>query len=744
VRWATRIGLLIALSIMGAALFAYWTYQRQGLDPEELVHPGATITLDDRGIPTIEAEDYETLLEAQGFVTASERLFQMDLYRRAGSGRLAELFGPGVVPLDRTRREEDWLGTAVRAVTELDLASRAQLEAYARGVNRFINEHPDRWGIEYPILRTAPEVWQPHDSVLVLLQMCDQLATTARSEAETELWRQKLPPDWFAFLFPEDHPWNEPMFGGRGRPGPELPSKALAPGPVRTGELRSIERRSTAGSNSWAWCGGTGCFLANDPHLGHTVPALWYAVRLRQSATKWVAGVSIPGLPGVVLGMNPHLAWAFTNVGEDVDDYLLEEVDGDRYVASVEDGQKTWRPIEERPYDIQVRGADPIRGVARFTHRGPLGPRDGLDGLYSRQWLPLKAGMIRYASRLTEAKSWDELNGALDDMAVPAQNVLMVDRDGNIGYRASGTGIVRRVTGRRPQPALEGEWIGFQDRSTRPRKLLARTSTAPTFIGTANQRIWVDEFSHRWAEDLRHHRIREVLSSRTDFQPADMRALQLDTKSELHRRILSFLASNATGEDELRARWSGWDGVAATSPETFTDALEAERLLLETCIGRVRAAYGIPEGAKYAARLDSAWVLTVLERGSLDVFGLDTAEAATEIVRRVAGAPRTPYTIENRWQAQHPFVGRVPLLGDRFRVDERPQVGHVSLVRSEAPKFGASTRLLWNLSSPLESTWALPVGQSGHLRSPHYRDLQADWFADRPMKVLDPRFTWER
>lgn len=752
-RWLGRLFVILSIAAVSAVGYAVFVLERQGLSPGELSRDGATVTMDDRGIPTIEAKDWETVAETQGFVVASDRLFQMDLYRRVAGGRLAEFFGPSVVKWDRRHREEDWAGVAERAASSLDSHARGLIEAYTRGVNRFIEAHEGRWGIEYRLLGARPEPWTPRDSMLVMLQMCDQLAVAAHSEAERELWREKLPPEWYDFLFPQNHPWNEPLFGGVSG-GITLPATKLEKKKVDPTELSALGGRAheSLGSNSWGWCGKTGCFLANDPHLGASVPHLWYAVRLRTSPKDWVVGVSIPGLPGVVLGMNPYLAWAFTNVGEDVDDYLLEEVDGERYVAAVQDGRKIYEPIETRPYEIRVRGGETVKGVARFTRRGPLSERPHLEGLYSRQWLPLKEGVLSFASRLNFAKSWEEVNAALDGMSVPAQNVLVIDRRGNLGYRASGTGVVRRISGRRPQNALEGEWVGLQPRRTRPRLLFyAKTATLSSdrsrFIATANQRIWVDEYGHRWAEDLRHARIREVLAARDDFGREDMNALQLDTKSEYHRRLVSWVAAHAEPEAPREkatvARWKKWSGVAKDDPDAFTEALEVERLFTAICLSRVRARFGVPADHPYYARLDSGWILEVLGReGGVGVFGLDEADTATSILRDVARVKRAPYYVENRWQAQHPFAGRIPVVGDLFSVEEHHQHGWSGIVRVERPKYGASTRLVWDLSDPKNSTWSLPVGQSGHVRSSHYADLQEDWAADRPMKVFDDRFEW--
>lgn len=752
-RWLGRS--FVALSIVVVVLLGYAVFKvkRQGLAPGELSTATATVTVDDHGIPTIEAGDWQSVAETQGFVVASDRLFLMDLYRRAAGGRLAELLGPTAVDFDRRHRNEDWEGVAERAVASLDSNARGLIEAYTRGVNRFIRDYEGRWGIEYWLIGVRPDPWTPKDSLLVLLQMCDQLAVAAHSEADREIWRQKLPPEWYAFLFPRNHPWNRPLFGGAPG-GITLPESKLKKKKVEPSELSAapVPSHDVLGSNSWGWCGKSGCFLANDPHLGASVPHLWYAVRLRTSPKDWVVGVSIPGLPGVVLGMNPYLAWAFTNVGEDVDDYLLEEVEGDRYVAAVEDGEKVWKAIEERPYEIRVRGGEPVKGVARFTHRGPLSERPHLTGLYSRQWLPLKEGVLDFASRLNFATTWEEANAALDRMAVPAQNVLVMDRRGNLGYRASGTGVIRRVSGRRPQRALEGEWEGLLPRSTRPRLLFyAKTATLSAdrsrFIATANQRIWVDEYGHRWADDLRHARIREVLASRDDFEREDMNALQLDTKSEYHRRLVTWVAAHAEPQNALERataqRWKSWSGVAKEDPDVFTEALEVERLFMTFCLARVRRRFGVPAERPYYARLDSGWVLKVLgTKGAIEVFGVKEADLAGAILRRVSKAKRAPYYVENRWQAQHLFAGKIPLVGGLFAVDEPYQYGWSGLVRVERPKFGASTRLVWDLSDPENSTWSLPVGQSGHVGSPHYADLQKDWAEERPMKVFDDRFDW--
>jgi penicillin amidase len=784
-RWV--LGASVAL--VSAALLAFgaaaYLHTHQGLSAAEWrefsARTGTKVSFDAHGIPTVEAPSWPQVIEAQGYVVAAERMFHMDMLRRSASGELAELLGPDLVARDRGRRDEDWLGAAERAVGALPARERELVEAYTRGVNRFLKEHGAAAGSEYWLLRARPRPWTPRDTMLVFLMMCEQLSASAQREASEARWMEHLGADWFPFLFPEDHPWNQPYFGEPQRKGPALPGGRLPPAPIAPDELAALiaapgEEEDTLGaSNSWGWCRGRRCILANDPHLGATVPHLWFAMRLRVSAKDWAVGVAIPGIPSVILGMNPYLAWAFTNVGEDVDDYFVEDLspDGKNYLKEVVAGEEKWAPVEERPYRIEVKGGAPVEGVARFTHRGPLAQRPHVEGWSSRMWLPLQPEMLRFTIGLPFARSWDEANVALDDFRVPAQNVLIADRRGQLGYRAGGTGLVRRARGRFPARAVGGEWAWFEDPSQRPRlhyylrdgvrvsrsggptvtATAAVTSTVggadlPRFLATANERIWVDQLGHAWAEDLRKERIRSVLSAAESFSAADASRLQLDTVSRYHRRLLEWVAEHSGADADaapVLSRWKAWSGAAVDDPTTFTEALLIEKGLIDLCVGRVRRRF-LPEAERdlpYTARLDSAWVLTAMDTpGGFTVFGFDEAELARALLARVraqAGAPR--YTVENRWQAQHPFA-RLPYVGRFFRVPEPEQPGWWTLVRVETPRYGASTRLVWDLGEPRNSTWSLPMGQSGHAGSTHFADLQPLFHAGKPLTVFAADEEW--
>lgn len=748
-RW---LAALLGAALLLIALTGWILWNRQGLDDDDWAKlspaPGARVQMDEQGIPTIEAADWDTLIEAQGYVSAANRLFQMDLQRRAAAGRLAEWFGAAAVPTDTHRRVEDWPGVARRIAERLPEDQRRSCEAYARGVNHFIEDRPWGWGLEYLILRVRPEPWTCADTTLVLLSMTETLSNYAPREAQQYAWRQVLPPAWAAFLLPQDHPWNQPLFGEAPSAPLALPTPSLPPSSVElvVGTLPSSER--SPGSNNWAWRGPSGTFVANDPHLGANVPHLWFLVRLRRAADDWVVGASIPGMPGVVLGMNPHLAWAFTNVGEDVDDYLIEEIRDGQYRTFTEDDAIEWTPLEHHDSVIHVRdGADvPVQSL--WTSRGPLVEVEGL-GTVSHQWLPyLHPAPSLPTVALNRATSWEEINAQLDRFTFPAQNVVVADRHGGLGYRTSGTGVIRQRSGLVPVDASVGAWLGFQSPDTRPR-VWHPNDGGVDFFATANARIWVDEYGHHWANDQRIARIREVLSGGSALTVADMQALQLDTTSAYHKRVLSWVADNALPADGAQQavvdRWRAWDGRAEGDPVTFTEAVGVEKNLRSVLLGAVHAAIAPSvEPSSWRGTMDSAWVLTTLDNpeGVMN-FGLAPSDLATWLLQETTSTRRVPYPIANRWKAQHPFVGRVPYAERIFSVDEPEQYGFIDLVRTEEPRFGASLRVVWSLSAPMESLWVTPVGQSGHARSPHYKDLQTRFHSDERMQVFPKEFSWE-
>lgn len=752
-RYLKRLGLYVLVLVCVCTAGAYWLASRQGRHSVDWKqHTGVTFDAD--GIATITASDWNLAIEEQGFVVASDRLWQMDLMRRSAAGTLSEWFGAKALDWDTKRRQEDWAGVAGRALEALPASERAHCESYAKGVNRFIDEH--RWtaSVEYLFLAERPAPWKCVDSLLILLSMAEDLSETIDEEAPASVWRRFLPPEWEAFLYSQDHPWNQPIFAKPVASIPPLPESGIARKAIGPHEVPEPVFLDTffAGSNAWVHRGPNGAVLANDPHLNQSVPQLWYPVRFRLSGEEYAVGAALPGFPGLVLGRNAHVAWGFTNVGEDVDDLLEEEVseDGKQYVASRVNGKPQWKAIEERPYEIQVRGGPSKMGTARFTHRGPVSKRAYLgDKQYSRQWLAFQPGALRIpVVPLMASKDWKAFNAAVDGFPVPAQAIVFADREGGIGLRISGRGIQRRRTGLVPQKALEGEWMGLEPVAQRPR-LWIPPGKDSRFISTANQRLWTKGWGELWSTDERQDRIQTLLKQNPSASAEQLASFHYDTHSRLHQEIAQWIVrysspANET-EKKVAALLSGWDGIAATNEKAFAHAYYAQGLLAGLAIGRVQDAF-LPEasqGLHYDWKMHNAWEVRMYQQTKQDpwnAFGLSSNEAAQWVLARLAKKSSTlqSYSRANRWKAQHPFVKGVPYLGALFAVDNPAQVGFAGILRVEKPMNGASTRLVWDFKNPSGGTWAFPVGVSGHFLSKYYANFRKSWFEGKSLPAFAP------
>jgi penicillin amidase len=749
----------VLTTIFALILFTRHEIKQQGLRPHEYAaHIGsASVVFDTHGIPLITASDWNSAARAQGFIVASERMWQIDLMRRKAAGRLAEWFGAKALDHDQRMRAEGRLDVVAKSVEMLPSKQREFCDAYAEGINHFINTFPGRWGIEYLISRQTPDPWRCDDTLLVILSMADLLATGSRDEWIQNKWRSVLPDEWENFLYTKEHPWNRPFFNVREQGQILLPpaTKSLPAREVTNAELAAkldlVASHTAIGSNSWAWKGNSGAFLANDPHLGQSTPQLWYAARIKIGPDDWAVGVTLPGLPGIIIGMNPHIAWAFTNVGEDVDDLLEEKLDtsGTRYLAGKKNGREEWRDLEVVTDSIKVKGKASVALEVRRTHRGPLIELPtGSGKFFSRQWLGLVPGMLRLPSReLATVKDWGDFNEAVDKFTLPAQNILMMDRKGNIGYRSSGTGVVRKVDGRVPQAAVDGEWIGLAPPVERHRMWIEAEPGKVSSMATANQRMWVDRYGHNWSGEDRQERIVSILEGTNAHTQETMLSLQLDVTSRFRRELLQWVARHGVAakgrEAELRARWVAWDGSGRSDPVSFGNSILAEKLIFKVLIGRVRDAFQpkLEEGDRYDWDLDRAWLIALLAKdGSFSLFGVDEAALATAVIQVIASTKAETFPEVNAWNGQHPFVAGMPVIGWLFRTKSYPQYGYSDLVRAEKPDHGPSVRLLWNLASPADSTWMFPVGQSGHLGSPHYADLQEMWAKGEMMKALPAAF----
>ncbi len=579
--------LLVVLVIVGLAwrtvIRRSWPQTNGIVEVPGLIEP-VEIIRDRWGVPHIYAQNSHDLFFAQGYVHAQDRFWQMEFWRRIGSGRLAEILGEDALEKDRFIRTLGWRQVAEAEVALLDDETRAALDAYAQGVNAYLEEHRGRLGLEFTILalngtRFEPEPWTPVDS----LTWGKVMAWDLGGNRKMELLRARLIAQVglgrlhdYLRPYPEDSPVivpSEVSWRREDVAGLDLLARRLGEGLV-------LGHGMGIGSNNWVVSGAksvTGMpLLANDPHLSIQMPSIWYEVGLHcgERCPYNVVGFSFAGVPGVIIGHNGRIAWGVTNAGPDVQDLYVEKINPqnpDQY-----EYQGEWVDMEVRYEEIQVAGREePLVIKVRRTRHGPIindvvhGPDEawayGWQPLALR-WTALEPGTLHQAVlALDRAQNWEEFREALRLWDVPAQNFVYADVEGNIGYQLPGRIPIRaKGDGSMPVPGWTGEyeWVG-----TIPyEELPSRFNPPEGFIVTANNAI-VDAgypylIAREWAAGYRARRITDLLMAQEKFSVRDFARIQNDSYNLSAGEVLPYLLSLQPEEPELAEaleRLADWD-----------------------------------------------------------------------------------------------------------------------------------------------------------------------------------------
>jgi penicillin amidase len=576
------------------------------------------------GRPWIRAKSVEDLVTAQGYVLAQDRLFQMDLLRRAAAGDLAEIFGEVAFRFDQENRTLGMRQAAERAAANSPPDIRALLDSYARGVNQYIDQHRTRLPIEFTVLQYEPRPWTPADTYLISLYMYKTLTSTWKEKLNREWIVQKVGPDRASQMFSSISPLDHFIVGGLIFRRSEASTNSSHTAPldflsltrnetnespnVRPSDIppfvaqewdsaRAIlaqfgeESSQTIGSNNFVVSGAHTAsgkpLLANDTHLQLGVPALWYVTHL--TAPGWnVAGYTLPGTPLVIIGHNDRIAWGFTNSNADVQDLYAETFDPEHSSQYRANGK--WLSAVIRTEVIHVRGKRDVAIAVISTRHGPLVYRDRNAPSaiqYALRWTALEPGGLDFGFPLLgQAKNWDEFLAATQRIAGPGQNTIYADVDGNIGFtiparipiRASGNGALPV-----PGDTDEYEWTGYIPFEELPRALnppggIVATANAQT-VGPSYKYYLTD----RQAGPYRTARIYEFLAGRTGLLPADLHAIQNDILS-LPNEFLAGQLVAAAGKiqpkdqrsQKLIASLNNWD-ARATPGSVETSFIEFTR-----------------------------------------------------------------------------------------------------------------------------------------------------------------------
>ena len=735
--WARRIAVAVLGLAVAAGVVAIIDVRGQLPDRSTPRIPGlgapVEVTFDARGVPTVRARSLGDALRVEGFLQARDRLFQMELARRVAGGEVSALVGPAALPLDRRQRVYGFASLAEEAVHRLPLEEREDAQALADGINAFIASHPGHWGLEFQLLALHPRPWTAADSIRVLLLMHQQLSESWENELMAEALAA-LPAERRSFLLPDvstddvlvvpdAEPRPTPSTAGlltRGAPSPTPVSLPPRPEPL---EVLGVPLQPSGGaappevgSNGWVIAGahtaGGKPILADDMHLGFTAPGTWYPMRIELLGTdgavqRWVQGVGLPGLPGMVVFQNDRLAIGFTNTGTDVQDLYREPA------------------VDRRVERIEVKDGPAETLEVSIGRHGPM-VRPGL----ALHWAALDASTLRLpVRRLDLATDWASFNAAADGFLGPGQNVLYADVDGHIGWRAAGVLPLRAAgdDGRLPRDGVSTahDWSGYLPPSQMPRVL----DPASGRVVTANQRLIGTSSGLRWpsswASPTRARRISALVAGE-GHDARSVRAMQLDTVGIVHREVVERLTPLL--RPELAKALTGWDGRASADSRLFRAAEEVRRRAY-----RAIAAAALKGSSVTPAQLDwynSDPTLLAGVRASAESWrraGLGDRDAVLRAAVRDVQLEGPAWGEENRLEVKHPFGRSGGVLGWVFNPPAPPLSGCDRCVRVATPHFGQSMRLVVDFAQPEETTLVLPLGTSSHVGSPHRTDQLRDW-----------------
>ena len=812
-----RIVLIVLLVIVTAVAGASaWFYrmargtlpQLDGTIAVAGLQAPVTVVRDDHGVPHLAASSLEDLFFAQGYITAQDRLWQMDMARRAVGGEMAEILPSSSAPpapisrstaaprprmtwvdYDKQQRILRLRAVAERVAAQLPPRDRAYFEAYAKGVNAYIERHRKNLPLEFRALGYAPRAWTAADSVMVGIGMSQIL----NPQYETEYWREKisaqLSPELMQDLYPagswRDHAPASDVANGEkpqtkaashsNRANQTQRSAALRPNRAKSAPLGAPDLLGTPaalhnptelsaaiaghddceaclpGSNNWVVSGAhtvTGKpLLSNDMHLPHREPGVWYEIQLHSGDFN-VEGFSLPGMPFVIVGHNQRIAWGFTNLNPDVQDLFIENFND----AGEYETPKGWQKPETAHETIHVKDHADVGLDVVITRHGPI-----VSSLFPGETRKIALQWLVYDTReitiplfdLDAAQNWEQFRKALSVFATPSQNVVYADVDGNIGYqpmgfmpiRASGDGMV-------PVSGADGkhDWTGYV-----PFDKLPAVYNPPTgIIATANSRITPKDYPYllatQWFPPYRTERIYHVLQAGGQagkkFSAADMLALQTDITSEYDRFFADRLvyAIDHSSKATQRARQAadvmrGFDGrmladSAAPTIEVNTRK-ELWEMLLEPKLGREWDRYEWSLAAVALENLVQNQPARWLPPGYDNFNDL----LATAVDRAVKDGPSDlkswKYGKEYPVVINHPLFGALPGLRSLSGPGRHPQSGGGYTVKQVGKSFGPSERMTVDFSNLDASTFNVVIGESGQLFSPYYMDHWDAWYNNK-------------
>lgn len=754
----------------------------------EVALPGASATVtverDALGVPTVRGATRADVARALGWLHAQDRFFQMDVLRRAAAGELAALFGERALPRDRAARLHGFRALAAKVVADLPTRDRAILDAYVGGVNAGLAGLGARpW--EYLLLRAAPEPWRAEDSVLTgYAMMIDLQDSSGNHERSLMTLRDVRGEEMVAFLAPVVAP-DDAALDGSTAPLPAIPgTKVINLRAARTGSLPSARVPAGAlaelafpfaprdpdaipGSNALALAGahtaGGGGLLANDMHLGHSVPNIWYRASLETGGRR-VTGVTLPGTPVVISGSNGDVAWGVTVANADTTDLVVVETTSASRRFYRAPGRDDYVPLETRREVIAVKGGEPVTVEHEWTIWGPVVGRNDRDRPLALRWTAHEPAATNFALLGMEtARTTAEAVAVAHRSGVTPVNCVIADRAGDVAWTIAGR-LPRRMgyDGRLPVTWTFGDrkWNGLLAPEEIP-VVHGSGSVLPGRIWSGNQRQVGGEALARlgdggYAPAARARQLRDGLAPLTRATPADLLKIQLDDRAlllaEWRDILLATLTAEAVagspGRAELRRLVGKWEGRAEPGSVSYRLVAEFRQAVRARILGPIFASCAETMPTFNGRRFNTEPAVRALLRErpmhfleakyarweDLLVAAADDVTAAVEKSgQRLAEAT---WGSRNRLRMRHPLSSAAPFLGRWLDFPDTPLAGDNDLPRAQTSAHGASERLVVAPGREAEGIFHMPGGQSAHPLSPFFRAGHDAWLRGEPTPFL--------
>jgi len=775
---ALRLMMVMLAVLIGASVLGLYLLLRASLpqlDGEHAVkglRQVVSIERDGNGMATIDAQDRRDAAMATGFIHAQERFFQMDLLRRNAAGELSYLFGPVALERDREIGLHRFRQRARQRLNDIPANHRALLEAYTQGVNQGVQGLAAR-PFEYHLLQAGLQPWQAEDTLLVLYSMyLDLQYHDGRRDLSLDLMKRHLPGPLYDFLHPAGSHWDAPIdnSSSNATPVPQIPW----PKPQQQAEVSTDGEAADLmpGSNNWAVSGEltpySAAMLANDMHLGIRVPNIWYRLQLNwheQDKHHQLTGLSLPGTPLVVVGTNTRLAWGFTNSYGDWSDLIRLKLDksGEQYLTP-----QGYLPFSYPSRSIDIKGQQSEQQQIKETIWGPVigEDEDGTPLVY--RWVahdPQGANLNMLALETTDTV--DKAVAIAATAGMPAQNIMLADSDGNIGWTIAGPMPIRF--------GFDGLYISDWSDGTRGWAGYRQATDYPVVINPDNQRLWTANArviggrdyekigDGGYALGARNQQIRNRLLAKNTFSEHDFLDIQMDDRALfltpwrdlMLEQVLPQSAHPQT--DKITEYLQNWSARADTESLAYLLVrqfrLTVRDLVYQDLLRLMQDKH--PDFSFRAIRNQleiPLWQLVTEQPMHLlpqgmdswdNLFALALDKTLKDLDDEYGDWQQLSWGQFNQVQIRHPLSNFVPLLGMLTDMPARPLAGDSFMPNVSRNAFGASQRLVVAPGQERHGILHMPSSQSGHPLAPYFNNGHEAWRLGEPTPLLPGKIDYK-